>query len=724
MKNIWLICYFILPQMVFGQEVKESFENLLEGFQQVERNYDSALWYTVQLDSLALVSDDPMFYVRAEYVKGYLHRVHDHFPQALIHYQQALKVAREQKFSMREAMILNGMGMTYNLIGRYPEALRNLFLSLEIRKGQKSDSASMSVVLNNIGVVYYNLKDYSKAGEYFQRSFSLDTTELLKRVNLGLSSLEEGKNQEARAYFNSFNQLNGDSLNSLYQEYLIGLGLYHQKRNNDDSALHYFKRSVNIGRQIRSDYQLSMSLYNMAEVNYDLENFSRAVELSSESLDLATALNAHRMRLRNENLLGWLYYRMAEYQLSARHFVRHDSLNQVIADPGMFNDVYEMEIDEVESTYRALLDQKEEILLHQRRRNLAYAGVAGILAILGVYMFRTKSIKERMLRQLHHTQQQLVEKEKMAALGQLMAGIAHELNTPLGGLHSLLKQVSIRLNTMSEIGQGRFSENYQQFYHSLKAQIKDNNEASWSSRERRRIRKELGETTPVISSELLDKMAEVGIHRLEPQMVDLLIEGEGQEVIERLHHQSMIDRHISQMQGAVGRMSTVVKALQTYTQPGDPRKREAKVDLRENMELVLVLLQNYLKRNTQVVLDFPEKEVLIYGDADRLAQIWTNLLMNSLQAVNFSGEIRVRISEEEGLAHVWISDNGPGISPEIIPKIFDAFFTTKQSSTGTGLGLSIVKAIVEEHHGKIEVESVPGNTVFHVAFRSWNGVDL
>ena len=138
------------------------------------------------------------------------------------------------------------------------------------------------------------------------------------------------------------------------------------------------------------------------------------------------------------------------------------------------------------------------------------------------------------------------------------------------------------------------------------------------------------------------------------------------------------------------------------------------VDLHQGLENTLTILHHRLKGGINVVREYDENLPKICAYGGELNQIWTNLISNAIEAMQGKGELRVRTARELDRVLVEIGDNGPGIPPEVLPHIYEPFFTTKGVGEGTGLGLDTVCRIIRNHHGEIRVSSHPGDTRFQV----------
>lgn len=337
---------------------------------------------------------------------------------------------------------------------------------------------------------------------------------------------------------------------------------------------------------------------------------------------------------------------------------------------------------------------------------------------------RTQQLKQKneelanTLKQLESAQQELIHSEKMAALGQLIAGVAHEINTPLGAIQSSVKYIG---DYFSE-NLGKLPTWFRQLTPEKESQFKEllarslANPALISGRERRQLRKAIVaqletqnlSNTDTIANLLLDlKIYE----NIEP-LFNLLQDPSSEIFLKTVRSFVRLQESTRDINTASERAAKVVFALKTYARQ-NLNEEKITVNIVEGLEAVLTLYQNQIKHGVELIKnyeDLPPIECYF----DELNQVWTNLIHNALQAMNYRGILRVDATRLNGNIQVMIIDSGNGIPEEIQDKIFQPFFTTKPPGEGSGLGLDIVKKIIEKHGGTINFRSMPGQTIFVV----------
>jgi signal transduction histidine kinase len=251
------------------------------------------------------------------------------------------------------------------------------------------------------------------------------------------------------------------------------------------------------------------------------------------------------------------------------------------------------------------------------------------------------------LRSLEATQSQLLQQEKMASIGLLAAGVAHELNNPIGFVHSNLETLR------------RYFERIESAFEAYEARVDPDDEELTALKRELKI-DFLREDLPALIAESLD---------------------------------------------GTGRVRKIIEDLKTFSHPAgtDVDYR----DLNAGLESTLNVAHNELKYKARVVKnlgDIPRVRCRL----GQINQVFMNLLLNAVQAIEDSGEIRVATTREGDDVVVTVSDTGRGMPPEVRSRVFEPFFTTKEVGQGTGLGLSISYDIVRKHGGSLEVESEVG----------------
>ncbi len=339
----------------------------------------------------------------------------------------------------------------------------------------------------------------------------------------------------------------------------------------------------------------------------------------------------------------------------------------------------------------------------------------------------TETLEEKVrhrTRELENAQSQLIMSEKMASLGTMVAGIAHEINTPAGVINGSADNLESNMNyivrNVFEIV--RFARNKKlrkSFEIALLHILRDRKKnVPMESKDKFRVKKEVKEemiqigVEQSLASEVASFIIENDIMEVRKYIYEVILQPEAKSGYEMLKHASNTSRNIKNIKYSIRNIVRIVKALKYYSHL-DQSKSFTSADLIEGIENTLVIMNNQLKYGVEVKTNFsPIPKVVC--NPDELNQVWTNLIQNANQAIRGQGEIELSAYSFEEKVVIEVQDDGPGIDPAIKDRIWDPFFTTKDQGEGSGLGLGIVKGIIEKHKGKITVDSAPGKTVFRV----------
>jgi len=313
------------------------------------------------------------------------------------------------------------------------------------------------------------------------------------------------------------------------------------------------------------------------------------------------------------------------------------------------------------------------------------------------------------------------QRDRLASLGKLSAGLAHELNNPASAARRAASQLRDVLKKMRdashELGSRELTAAQKSEIEKLEASFVQQDEVP---------------PDPLAISDLEDQIdsllrshgqndlwqmaADLAQRNIKPEALEslfaILDPDTARAALVRIAASVEVATLLKEIESGTARISDLVRAIKEYTYMDQTPLQN--VDIVKSLETTLVILNHKLKHGVVVERDYQKVPLLVNSFGSELNQVWTNLIANAIEAMHGQGQLRVRTYRDDNCVVVEIGDNGPGIAPDVLPHIFEPFFTTKGVGEGTGLGLDTVQRIVKKHRGSVQVDSKPGQTNFQV----------
>ena len=586
---------------------------------------------------------------------GIIHSNQGRYDQALEYHQRSLRIYEDLNDEKGVASALTGIGVVHQNQGRYEQALVDYQKSLSIKE-ELGDKKGIASSFTNIGSIHARQGRHEQALEYFQSSLSIQ--EELGNQNGMALSLNNISIIEHR--LGRYDKALENALRSLFLREELGdkygmavtlnnIGSIYRKQRKYKQALESSRKSLHLRKELDDKSGIAIVLNDIGTIYTETGIFDSAVTMYTAAYSVAEKIGAiERMKDATEGL-SHAYGKQGDFRNAYKYHQEYATLKD-----SLLNEENLKSINEMEAKYEAEKREQQIVLLEKDKelqdviRNSMIGGVV-LLSFLAIglyhryrYKKRTGEELQRSYEQLQKTQQQLIHAEKMATLGELTAGVAHEIKNPLNFITN-------------------FSGSNAELYSELKEALPETN----------------GDIAEIVA----------------------LLEANTAKIHE---HGSRADR--------------IVNSMLMHSRETKGVRQQA--DINEIVVEAVELAQHgsTAGKDVDVTLNLGDAMGSVEVLPAEISRVVLNLVGNATYAAKkqaketgIEPEIIVSTERTAESVQIVVTDNGPGIPPDVREKIFQPFFTTKPTGDGTGLGLSLSwDIVVNGHNGTIEVESEEG----------------
>ncbi len=586
------------------------------------------------------------------------------YPDSAIYFGlKAYDLARKLRFKRGEGYVRCSLGEDYRLLGDFPESLEHLFAALQISREIK-DKHLEQECFDFIGTAYVDLGDSRQALQYLFAAKELDKPVQLERMaGFRLSNIGEAyakmQMADSALYYHEQAQAahargetSGElaSVTALKSLVFLRMGSVQEEKGNYEKALHYYKASADLNQVVH----LGTTQFLRARLFHKLNQPDSSLQYAR----IAFVNNRRSLQkiwlLQNSKLLTTLYKEQNKNDSALYYQDIAISIADSVYGPERMQRLQLLTVSLKEKEQK---DQLEKEGFENRIRMLLLLSALTVCILIAFLLYRNNRTKQRSniilektLKELRSTQAQLIQSEKMASLGELTAGIAHEIQNPLNFVNNFSEINKDLLNEMKkEIDAGSFSE------------AKD------------------------IAGDIISNEEKINYHG---KRADAIVKG--------------MLQHSRKSEGA--KEPTDINAL------ADEYFRLAYHGFRAKDKSFNAKLETDFDPAVGKINVVPQDigRVLLNVINNAFYAVWEKEKENQDQKLPYEPQVLVITKKKGETFSITVKDNGTGIPQNIVDKIFQPFFTTKPTGQGTGLGLSLAYDIVKAHGGEINVNSYPG----------------